>query len=110
MLPDSAIIDAAVAEGQRVQSIKAIALAAVKNNPDPNVAEAIRVSGARGVDTASGVESEPGIKDTKLIAQFVAAAKGPKGFAPGEAPGEAARGAARGDYACCINNCKAASR
>lgn len=48
-----------------------------------NVAEAIRISGARGVDTASGVESEPGIKDTKLIMQFAAAAKA--AFAPSEA-------------------------
>jgi len=41
-------------------------------NPD-NVAEAVRVSGAEVVDTASGVEAEPGIKDpTKLRAYFQA--------------------------------------
>ncbi len=40
-----------------------------------NVGEAIRVSGARGVDVSSGVESERGIKDTKLIAAFIKAAK-----------------------------------
>ena len=40
-----------------------------------NVADAIRISGARGVDVSSGVESERGIKDSKLIANFVSAAK-----------------------------------
>ena len=40
-----------------------------------NVADAIRISGARGVDVSSGVEHERGIKDTKLIMQFVTAAK-----------------------------------
>jgi phosphoribosylanthranilate isomerase len=48
-----------------------------------NVAEAIRVSGARGVDVSSGVESEPGIKDSKLITSFVAAAR--SAFSPSEA-------------------------
>jgi phosphoribosylanthranilate isomerase len=43
--------------------------------PD-NVEEAIRATGARAVDTASGVESQPGIKDAAAIAAFVAAAKG----------------------------------
>ncbi len=43
--------------------------------PD-NVAEAIRMTGARQVDVASGVESAPGKKDAGLIAQFVAAAQG----------------------------------
>jgi phosphoribosylanthranilate isomerase len=42
--------------------------------PD-NLAEAIRTTGVRAVDTASGVESEPGIKDHAAIAEFVAAAK-----------------------------------
>ena len=40
-----------------------------------NVADAIRLSGARGVDVSSGVEQERGIKDTKLITEFIAAAK-----------------------------------
>ncbi len=41
-----------------------------------NVAEAIRASGAPGVDVASGVERGRGVKDPALIHAFVAAAKG----------------------------------
>lgn len=41
-----------------------------------NVAEAIKLTGARQVDVSSGVESEPGVKDAGLIAAFVAAAAG----------------------------------
>lgn len=40
-----------------------------------NVAEAIRLTGARQVDVASGVESAPGVKDAARIAAFVAAAR-----------------------------------
>lgn len=40
-----------------------------------NVAEAARISRAPLVDTASGVESAPGIKDPALIAAFCAAAR-----------------------------------
>ena len=40
-----------------------------------NVAEAIRLTGARQVDTASGVESAPGVKDANLIQAFSAAAR-----------------------------------
>jgi phosphoribosylanthranilate isomerase len=40
-----------------------------------NVGEAVRVSGARGVDVSSGVEVERGVKDTKLISAFIKAAK-----------------------------------
>ena len=39
-----------------------------------NVAEAIRLTGARQVDVASGVESAPGVKDAARIAEFVKAA------------------------------------
>lgn len=41
--------------------------------PD-NVAEAIRMTGARQVDVSSGVESAPGQKDADLVARFTAAA------------------------------------
>ena len=43
--------------------------------PD-NVAQAIAHVQPFGVDTASGVESSPGVKDTTRIAAFVAAARG----------------------------------
>ena len=43
--------------------------------PD-NVAEAIRLTGARQVDVSSGVESAPGVKDTEAVAAFIAAARG----------------------------------
>ena len=39
-----------------------------------NVADAIRLTGARQVDVSSGVETAPGIKDAGRIAAFVAAA------------------------------------
>ncbi len=42
--------------------------------PD-NVGEAVRRSGARGVDVASGVEREPGVKDPLLIRRFCQAAQ-----------------------------------
>jgi phosphoribosylanthranilate isomerase len=40
-----------------------------------NVAEAIHATGAGAVDTASGVELQPGIKDPAAIAAFVRAAR-----------------------------------
>jgi len=43
-----------------------------------NVGEAIRISGAKGVDVSSGVEDRPGHKDPLLIARFIAAARAKK--------------------------------
>ncbi len=40
-----------------------------------NVAEAIRLTGARQVDVSSGVESAPGVKAPGLIRDFIAAAR-----------------------------------
>jgi phosphoribosylanthranilate isomerase len=40
-----------------------------------NVGEAIRISGANGVDVSSGVETAPGRKDPDLIRHFVLAAR-----------------------------------
>ncbi len=40
-----------------------------------NVAEAIRLTGARQVDVSSGVESAPGLKDETLIRSFIEAVK-----------------------------------
>ncbi len=43
--------------------------------PD-NVAQAVRLTGARQVDVSSGVENAPGVKDAGRIAAFVQAAQG----------------------------------
>jgi phosphoribosylanthranilate isomerase len=40
-----------------------------------NVAEAVRLTGARQVDVSSGVESAPGVKDAEMIAAFVSSAQ-----------------------------------
>jgi phosphoribosylanthranilate isomerase len=40
-----------------------------------NVAEAIRLTGARQVDVSSGVERAPGVKDEALIVDFIRAAR-----------------------------------
>jgi phosphoribosylanthranilate isomerase len=40
-----------------------------------NVAEAIRISGASGVDVSSGVEIGPGVKSPELIRAFIANAR-----------------------------------
>jgi phosphoribosylanthranilate isomerase len=47
-----------------------------------NVAEAVRLTGARQVDVSSGVESAPGVKDPAKIAAFVEAAQGVKAGVP----------------------------
>lgn len=46
-------------------------------NPD-NVSEAIRLTGAPGVDVSSGVETAPGTKDPELIRHFIKNAKAAK--------------------------------
>ncbi len=46
-----------------------------------NVAEAIRLTGARQVDVSTGVETAPGVKDERLIAAFAEAAQGRMGSA-----------------------------
>lgn len=47
-----------------------------------NVAAAIRATGIRAVDTASGVESAPGLKDPDRMRAFVAAARQALGLPP----------------------------
>lgn len=44
-----------------------------------NIAEALRETGARGIDISSGVESAPGIKDLSLIDAFFDAIRDTKG-------------------------------
>ncbi|HZZ59662.1 MAG TPA: phosphoribosylanthranilate isomerase [Roseiarcus sp.] len=52
---------------------------------DPaNVAEAVALTGARGVDVSTGVERAPGMKDERKMAAFVAAAR--EGFARSKEP------------------------
>lgn len=47
-----------------------------------NVAEAVRLTGAPAVDVSSGVETAPGVKDSGLIRDFIAAAGHPAASHP----------------------------
>jgi phosphoribosylanthranilate isomerase len=40
-----------------------------------NVSEALRITGASGIDVSSGVERAPGVKDVDKITAFVRAAR-----------------------------------
>jgi len=46
-----------------------------------NVAEAVRVTRAGGVDVSTGVERAPGVKDVKMIEDFIRAARAIEGLA-----------------------------
>src|ERR1700742_1209699 len=48
-----------------------------------NVAEAIRITGADGVDVSSGGERAPGVKDIEMIRDFIRAARGGQDLSQG---------------------------
>lgn len=95
--PAMALVDAAMPAGTAAGRLGGTgaradwaAVAAVAALPVPlalaggltpeNVRAAITGSGCRAVDTASGVESAPGVKDPGLVRAFVAAARGALGM------------------------------
>lgn len=59
---------------QRAAQVRAPVILAGSLDPD-NVAEAVRTARPWAVDTARGVESQPGIKDAALIERFIRNAK-----------------------------------
>jgi phosphoribosylanthranilate isomerase len=90
--PEMVVIDAAVAAGTAAGQLggtgavvdweglaragdPGVAWALAGGLTPANVAEAIRVTGAKAVDTASGVETAPGHKDADFVRAFVAAAR-----------------------------------
>ncbi len=90
--PAAALVDAAAARGTEAGRLggtgervnwAAVAAAAPLGLPlvlaggltPANVAEAIAATGVRAVDTASGVESAPGVKDPETLRAFVTAAR-----------------------------------
>jgi phosphoribosylanthranilate isomerase len=64
-----------------------------------NVAQAIAMTGARGVDVSSGVERAPGIKDVAKIEAFIAAARAAFAHAGAASPLSALANAAPGRVA-----------
>jgi phosphoribosylanthranilate isomerase len=59
---------------RRAAAVRAPVMLAGSLTPD-NVGDAVRAVRPWAVDTARGVESEPGVKDAELIQRFVAAAR-----------------------------------
>ena len=72
----------AVADWSRIRAAAALPVPLVLAGglAADNVAAAIAASGCRSVDTASGVESAPGVKDPARVRAFVAAARGALGL------------------------------
>ncbi|HEX3601524.1 MAG TPA: phosphoribosylanthranilate isomerase, partial [Lacipirellulaceae bacterium] len=92
-MPDAVLVDADAGSdfggtGQRAdwdrvarerEALQKLPLILAGGLTSENVAAAIAIVGPAGVDVATGVEREPGIKDPKRVAEFIAAAT--QGFA-----------------------------